>query len=543
MLKIMTPSTPEITVKDIDHCGIIAGIIDEIGLVEEIDHLIAQHGNQKVTTGQAVKAMILNSLGMISSPLYLFERFFEGKATEHLLGEGIVPKHLNDDCLGRTLDKLYTAGVTKVFVTVALAASQKMGVGVRSLHLDSSSFHVDGKYIQAEPTEAEPGKIQITHGYSRDHRPDLKQFIIDLMCSGDGDIPLYLRVADGNEADKSVFASLIREFKQEWKIDTLFVADSALYSTDNLQQIQSLQWLTRVPATVQEAQNLLTLPDELFDRSAIGGYYIAECGSYYGNVKQRWLIVQSEKRLQSDLQKIDKRLAKKKKQAQVQLQQLCRQKFACEPDALQAVERLQNQWQFYQLHDVKLIASKHYSQSGRPSQNQKPTQSYYQIDANLIPHQDAIATVKRKAGRFILGTNVLAHHQLSNDQLLIEYKEQQSTERGFRFLKDPLFFTSSVFLKSPTRITALAMVMGLSLLVYSLGQRALRIALAQAQKTLPNQLGKPTASPTLRWIFQCFMSVHLVSFGEVKQISNLTNERSHILQFFSPFCRKYYLLS
>lgn len=279
MLKIMTPSTPEITVKDIDHCGIIAGIIDEIGLVEEIDHLIAQHGNQKVTTGQAVKAMILNSLGMISSPLYLFERFFEGKATEHLLGEGIVPKHLNDDCLGRTLDKLYTAGVTKVFVTVALAASQKMGVGVKSLHLDSSSFHVDGKYIQAEPTEAEPGKIQITHGYSRDHRPDLKQFIIDLMCSGDGDIPLYLRVADGNEADKSVFASLIQEFQQEWKIDTLFVADSALYSTDNLQQIQSLQWLTRVPATVQEAQNLLTLPDELFDPSAIDGYYIAECGS------------------------------------------------------------------------------------------------------------------------------------------------------------------------------------------------------------------------------------------------------------------------
>ena len=77
---------------------------------------------------------------------------------------------------------------------------------------------------------------------------------------------------------------------------------------------------------------------------------------------------------------------------------------------------------------------------------------------------------------------------------MIEYKAQQSTERGFRFLKDPLFFTSSVFLKSPKRITALAMVMGLSLLVYSLGQRALRLALAQAQETIPNQLGKPDIS-------------------------------------------------
>ena len=63
-----------------------------------------------------------------------------------------------------------------------------------------------------------------------------------------------------------------------------------------------------------------------------------------------------------------------------------------------------------------------------------------------------------------------------DDHLLHEYKAQQSTERGFRFLKDPLFFTSSVFLNSPERVAALAMIMGLCLLVYSLGQRALRQA-------------------------------------------------------------------
>ena len=142
-----------------------------------------------------------------------------------------------------------------------------------------------------------------------------------------------------------------------------------------------------------------------------------------------------------------------------------------------------------------------------------------------------------------MATNVLDYDQFSNSELLIEYKEQQSTERGFRFLKDPLFFTSSIFLKSPKRITALAMVMGLSLLVYSLGQRALRLALAQNQETIFNQLGKPTASPTLRWVFQCFMSVHLLTIGGIKQISNLTNERCHILQFLGSSCRKYYLLN
>jgi transposase len=85
---------------------------------------------------------------------------------------------------------------------------------------------------------------------------------------------------------------------------------------------------------------------------------------------------------------------------------------------------------------------------------------------------------------------------LTDDQVLQEYKAQQSTQRGFRFLKDPLFFTSSVFLNTLERVAALAMLMGLRLLVYSLGQRSLRQALAPAKQTMDNQVGKPTAKPT-----------------------------------------------
>jgi len=79
-------------------------------------------------------------------------------------------------------------------------------------------------------------------------------------------------------------------------------------------------------------------------------------------------------------------------------------------------------------------------------------------------------------------------------------------------------------------------------LVYNLGQRQLRQALAVGAETIPNQLGKPTSSPTLRWVFQCFMAVHLVVFQGAKQIVNLTDERHHILRFFSKACRRYYLL-
>jgi transposase len=228
-------SNLEIQVKNLDHLGLVAGIIDEIGIVEQINQLVGEQPGEIVSPGHAVKAMILNGLGLVSSPLYLFSKFFSGKATEHLIGQGIKPEHLNDDRLGRVLDKLYLTGLSQIFIGIALAARNKFNVSTDTLHLDSSSFSVHGEYENKmpqvslltgkdnsdNPTEeliservvSQP--ISITYGYSRDHRPDLKQFLVDLICSGDGDVPLFLRVADGDEADKAVFAQILCEFKRK----------------------------------------------------------------------------------------------------------------------------------------------------------------------------------------------------------------------------------------------------------------------------------------------------------------------------------------
>jgi transposase len=243
----------QIQVQNLDHLGLVAGIIDEIGLVEQVNQLVGQHSCEKVSPGHVVKAMIINGLGFVSAPLYMFPRFFEGKATEHLIGEGIKAEHLNDDRLGRVLDKLYTTGLEQLFTSIALGAAKKYGVSTQSIHLDSSSFHVHGKYelelpqvtfISGEVNPHDPkgsdagetvasSPIEITYGYSRDHRPDLKQFILDLISSGDGDVPLFLRVADGNEADNAVFAKILGEFREQLTLDSLMVADSALYSASD----------------------------------------------------------------------------------------------------------------------------------------------------------------------------------------------------------------------------------------------------------------------------------------------------------------------
>jgi transposase len=533
----------DIRVQDLDHCGIIAGICDEMGLVEEINRLLGTHPQEIISPGQVVKAMILNGLGFVSAPLYLFEKFFVGKATEHLLGEGIRPEHLNDDRLGRVLDKLYAKGLTEMFVTIALAAAKCFGVDLHSLHLDSSSMHVDGNYYSTTEAGAETGGIKITYGYSRDHRPDLKQFVVDLICSGDGDIPLYLRVGDGNEADSAMFAKLVREFRQQWQIDALFVADAALYTAENLAQMNQLRWVSRVPATLKDAQDLLINlhPDALVP-SELSGYKIAAVGDRYSGISQRWLLVESQARLESDLAQLDKQIAKKLASGATGLRRLLREQFACQPDALQAATKFDGALPFHQLADVEAIEVVQHQGRGRPKKDSL-AQKHYQLRATLVPDEQAIAIQQQRAGRFILATNVLDSSELGDDDILREYKAQQSTERGFRFLKDPLFFTSSVFLNTEERVAAVAMVMGLCLLVYSLGQRSLRQALACAKPTIDNQLGKPTAKPTLRWVFQCFMSIHLLTVNGVKHITNLTFERLWCLQFFGAPCRKYYLLS
>ncbi len=91
-LKAMNQSL-DIDVQDIDHLGIIAGIIDEIGIVEITNRLLGTHPLEEVSAGHVVKALILNCLGFLTAPLYLFSQFFEGKATEHLIGPGVKPEH------------------------------------------------------------------------------------------------------------------------------------------------------------------------------------------------------------------------------------------------------------------------------------------------------------------------------------------------------------------------------------------------------------------------------------------------------------------
>ena len=180
---------------------------------------------------------------------------------------------------------------------------------------------------------------------------------------------------------------------------------------------------------------------------------------------------------------------------------------------------------------------------GRPKKNSNDVKKIYQIKTTFEPDNLAIMTEKKRKGKFILATN---DTKLDGETILAEYKNQQSVERGFRFIKDPLFFTSSTFLKKPQRIVSLVMIMGLSLLIYSIAQMKLRKALKQYNETIPDQKRKPTNRPTMRWIFQMFEGIHLLEIsedGKIKEmILNLKDVQKKILRLLGESYEKIYLL-
>lgn len=522
-----------VEISNIDHLGLVAGIIDFIGMEGKINEILGEQRGEKISAGQVVKGMILNGLGLVSSPLYLFSQFFQGKAIEHLIGPGAKAQYFNDDRLGRVLDQLYKRGINEIFVSVALEAVKSYKLEMETVHLDSSSFSVHGEY-ENPGEELEPKVVNITYGYSRDHRPDLKQFMMELICTGDGDVPLWMKIGEGNESDQKQFAQSMKEFQKQFNLDSLIVADSALYTQENLEALRNIKGLSRVPLKIKDAQNLAQSEDSAeLTSSKTQGYTYREVGQTYGGIKQRWLIVESEERLQSDLKQLKKKIEKDFCEAQKALGELTRQRFACIPDAKQAADKLLKKSKYHELKLMKILEVSDKSE-GNVS---------YKVEGKVTASQVKIQPDKKQAGRFILATNVTDKNQLTAEEMLSKYKGQQSVERGFRFLKDPYFLTDSVFLKSPHRIEALGLIMGLCLLIYTLGQRQLRQSLTRTQSTVRNQLGRPTNRPTLRWIFQCFQSIHWFFQSGEAQVSNLTEERLHLLKFFPASSQRYYLLS
>jgi transposase len=235
---------------------------------------------------------------------------------------------------------------------------------------------------------------------------------------------------------------------------------------------------------------------------------------------QRWLVVSSEAAMQRAENSVSKAHKREFEAIEKQLFHLQANRFESQEAAQAALATRSRSWRYHQVATTELIEHKRYAGKGRPSAKTPIKAIDWQIRAHVCPDTEAIWRQKQLKGCFVLGTNIKAK-ALSDKEVLAAYKAQSQVEGGFRFLKDPLFFVSSLFVKKPSRIQGLVMVMTLALLVYSVAQRRLRQALARQHESLPNQINQPTQRPTLRWLFQLLEGIHRVRVIVQDQVHDL----------------------
>src|SRR4029434_7821761 len=160
----------QVRVERLDHLGLIASVIKDLGLIDMIDRRLVPDEQEMITPGEAVAAMILNGLGFANRPLSLTPQFFANKPLDLLFREGICAEMFNRFQLGRTLDAVHAYGCDLLFSELALAVCAQEGIDFRLHYLDTTSFALTGEYVPDSDEQA----ITITHGHSKDHRPDLK---------------------------------------------------------------------------------------------------------------------------------------------------------------------------------------------------------------------------------------------------------------------------------------------------------------------------------------------------------------------------------
>jgi transposase len=536
--------TEDITSKEINHLGLVAGMIDKLLIVEGIDTKVKQDlTDRHVSIGIGVKAMIINGLGFSQRTLYMVSNYFENLPVELLLGPKITSNHLNDSVLGRMLDDIYEYGCTKLYSELAPQICKSLNLAPEVLCMDSTDFHLDGKYNSDIEVEEGSKVLHLTRGYSRDHRPDLNQVVLNLIVENQAGIPLHMEAHSGNKADKSIFRETISQHVAQ--LQTVYevadlLMDSAGYVAQTLKEhSQNVSWISRVPETINEARQAIESAGEMKYLSE--GYSYRMTTSNYAEVPQRWAIIHSEEAYQKEMITLKKNYLKTSQQAILAFDKISNQKFSCEKDAQKYLNEFCKKTPILELHNIEIQAIAQYKGQGRPSKKVLPSHYVYCIQANACSSIAHFKTLEQYKGKFIIATNNLDHNKTPDDQILAKYKSLSKVERGFRFLKDPQFIASSFFVKKPERVEALLFIMTLSLTVYAAIEYQIRQELLRSKQTLPNQLKKEVANPTARWLFALMAGIHTLYLNDNQTvILNLNDTKRKIIDLLGASVQKYY---
>jgi len=528
-----------LTFTEVGHLPIVKQFAKQINLVDTINTMVKSQ--MQLPPGQAVLAMVLDTLSG-RTPLYRLKEFFQEKDTELMLGSQIDPELFCDHNLGRVLDKIFDTGTQAIFSQLSQNAVKRFNIDSRKVHFDTTSISVYGDY------ELSQDPFKITYGHSKDHRPDLKQFLISLLCV-DRNIPIVGAPKDGNASDKTLNNELLSNISKHMASHGLkpgafvYVADSAFVTKDNLEKASSehTMFLSRLPATYKECSRAVQKAVNANDWIALGSlaetappkkrpaavYQTYETTVNLYDKDYRAIVVHSSAHDKRRHKRIDRLLAQKRKALDTLCKKIRSTSYFCRADAQAATDKLQGA-ATGSYHKIECTIEKVAKFSrGRPTKDKPrmPTGYEYQLHLKIKADDQVVEPLRVQAGCFVLVTSLYSQKDRENFsayELLRLYKDQDGIERNFSFLKDPVI-VNSIFLKKANRIEVLGLVLLISLLIWRLMEHCMRRYITKTGNAITGWKNKPTTKPTSFMMTTKFLSILVLKVDHQRQLARPLN--------------------
>ena len=462
-------------------------ILDRLEVIDTVNANLRWDQKQwKISPGSIIAAMMM-AMFCGRRALFSLNRVYARQDLELLFGRNdLVSGDFNDDCLGRALDRLSEAkeGFHVIFGSLVLRAQAEYRFAVDSLHADTTSISVYGEYGGQE----DGAPFILARGHNKDHRPDLKQFKYGLATNGQG-IPVYGEALNGNRDDKTWSGSFLKyapKLKRFMAENAVIVADAAAMTGKSLETIkgEGLRVVSRLPET-------FALCGGLKERAAAQGgwqpsshadsarkneeYKLLSFREYLVNGEYNFVAVQSQSLAKTKDKTVEKAAAAEATRLKKAMAAFSKKSFTSLDGAGTAwgeeAHALQPQYHSLSCSFRRLEKAETRSRPGRPRKGEEcGTRVFYASDGAIARDEERIRHVKELAGIFVLFCSA---PELTPSETLRVYKEQSAIENRFRFLKDP-YYVGPINLKLPHRVQALAHVMLLTLLVYSIFEWSVR---------------------------------------------------------------------
>lgn len=514
---------------DVNHVPIVRKFIARLGIADAVNKLVS--GRMTADIGQAVVFLILDALSG-RSPLYRVAERYSSLDTEALMGNDFDANTLCNHTLGRVLDKLHEAGTQKILSSISHYAIAEFGLDARAAHFDTTSVSLFGsEYSKPQEGATTP---HITHGYSKDHRPDLKQFMVSLLCIS-GNIPVLGRVENGNASDVKLNNRVLTDVSSYLAVHgfnekaTIYIADSAMVSEDNLSATGSMPFLTRLPARYKECGRVI---EEAVAKGDGAWTPIGRLSQEPGTPKRpatvyacqeasvtlykktyRAVVIHSSAHDKRRQGKVDRDIKKDRSAVDKHCKEITTISYRCEADAVEAARRVEKA--STTLHEIRASVKEvpRYGR-GRPAKGtgRTPLHMEYQVEVEVAQNDVAVAKLREEAGCLVLLTNLDSEkdrQSYDGKALLSLYKEQYGIEQNFGFLKDPAI-VDGIFLKRPERIEVLGLILILALMIWRLMEREMRQYVAISGHELPGWPNRMTSKPTSFMMTTKFHSIRLV---------------------------------